>query len=252
MTGLDRTTAKAINFGKIYGAGVLKLAGMMGKSQSEAQAIVAQYDGKLPFVSKLSRIVQSMAERNGYTELYNDARRHWDQYEVPFIFAKGAGPCGIEEARLRVADPEHPWYRQQLRRANTYTALNALVQGSAAIHTKLWLLACWREGIVPMLQMHDALECSVSTAEQGEMVARLGCEAVSLEVPMRVDLKFGRTWGDAKHSWEELSDAPSNGATQHSETLAAPPAIELPPDPQPCSRKPAIRGDHADRSARLE
>ena len=182
-------------------------------------------------MSKLSRIVQSMAERNGYTELYNGARRHWDQYEVPFIFAKGAGPCGIEEARLRVADPEHPWYCQQLRRANTYTALNALVQGSAAIHTKKWLLACCREGIMPMLQMHDALECSVSTAEQGEMVARLGCEAVSLEVPMRVDLKFGRTWGDAKHSWEELSDAPRNGATQHSETLAAPPAIELPPDP---------------------
>ena len=64
--------------------------------------------------------------------------------------------------------------------------------------------ACWREGIVPLLQMHDALDCSVNSREQAEMVARLGCEAVQLEVPMRVDLKFGRNWGDAKHSWEEL------------------------------------------------
>ena len=48
--------------------------------------------------------------------------------------------------------------------------------------------ACWREGIVPLLQMHDALDCSVTTREQGELVARLGCEAVKLEVPMRVDL----------------------------------------------------------------
>ena len=108
--------------------------------------------------------------------------------------------------------------------------MNALIQGSAAIHTKLWLLACWREGIVPLLQMHDALESSVATREKGEIIARLGEEAVKLTVPMRVDLKFGRTWGDAKHSWEELSDASHNGAAQHSETLAAPP-IELPPDP---------------------
>ena len=85
--------------------------------------------------------------------------------------------------------------------------MNALIQGSAARHTKLWMRACWREGIVPLLQMHDALECSVATREQGELVARLGCEAVQLEVPMRVDLKFGRSWGDAKHTWEELTGA---------------------------------------------
>ena len=55
--------------------------------------------------------------------------------------------------------------------------------------------------------MHDGLELSVTSREQGERVARLGCEAVQLEVPMRVKLKFGKSWGDAKHSWEELSGA---------------------------------------------
>ena len=58
---------------------------------------------------------------------------------------------------------------------------------------------------MPLLQMHDCLDVSVSSREQGEMVAQLGCDAVSCEVPMRVDLKFGRGWGDASHSWEELT-----------------------------------------------
>ena len=74
------------------------------------------------------------------------------------IYAKGAGPCGIEEAQRRIADPEHPWFGRRPSLAKTYTALNAMIQGSAARHTKLWMRACYREGIVPLLQMHDALD----------------------------------------------------------------------------------------------
>ena len=171
---------------------------------------------------------------------------------MPRIFAKGAGPCEIEEARRRIADPEHPWYGQRLSRANTYTALNALIQGTAARHTKLWMRACWREGIMPLLQMHDCLDCSVSTREQAELVARLGCEAVSLEVPMRVDLKFGRSWGDASHSWEELTGdsapikpaptAPSTAPTAPTATIIPiKPAIVVPP--KPATRHSAQAGD---------
>src|SRR5262249_22964674 len=36
------------------------------------------------------------------------------------------------------------------------------------------------------------------------MVARLGEEVIKLEVPMKVDVNYGRTWGDAKHTWDEL------------------------------------------------
>ena len=92
-----------------------------------------------------------------------------------------------------------------MRRAADLYRANAQIQGDAARHTKLWMRACWREGIVPLLQMHDALELSVTTREQGELVARLGRDAVQLEVPMRVDLKFGKSWGDAKHEWNEIA-----------------------------------------------
>lgn len=121
--------------------------------------------------------------------------------------------------------------------------MNALIQGGAARHTKLWMRACWCEGIIPLLQMHDCLDCSVNSREQAELVARLGCEAVQLDVPMRVDLTYGRTWGDAKYTWEELHGAAApakptkvNGHTFEAAPIPAAP-IALPehiaPEPEP-------------------
>jgi DNA polymerase I-like protein with 3'-5' exonuclease and polymerase domains len=205
LTGLDRKLAKAVNFAKIYGAGKEKFAAMIGKPEAEARKIRARYDRELPFVDQLAKRCEYTVTRQGFIELHDGARRHWDSWEAPAVaWTKGMGACSREEAERRVADPNHPWYGRRLRRADTYTALNALIQGSAARQTKLWMRAVWREGIVPLLQMHDALECSVSSRKQAELVARLGEDAVQLAVPMRVDLKFGRSWGDAKHTWEEL------------------------------------------------
>ena len=141
MTALDRNSAKATNFAKIYGAGVKKMAEMIGKPVAEVAKIVTQYDARLPFVSRLAAIIQKEAARIGYTVLYDGARRHWNLWEVAGVFAKGAGPCGIEEADRRRQDPEHPWYGRRLSRANVYTALNAQIQGTAARHTKLWMRA---------------------------------------------------------------------------------------------------------------
>ena len=156
--------------------------------------------------------VNGRQPRQGYLQLYDGARRHSDDWEVPGIaWTKGAGPCPREEAERRIKDQTHPWFhRGPLRRAETHKAMNALIQGSAARHTKLWMRACWREGIVPLLQMHDCLDCSVSSPEQAERVAQLGREAVSLLVPIQVDVKFGRNWADAEHSWEELHGNASN------------------------------------------
>ena len=75
------------------------------------------------------------------------------------------------------------------------------------------MLACWREGVVPLLQMHDSLDCSVSSREVAEMVARLGEEVIKLDIPMKIDVNYGRTWGDAKHKWEALHRSPSGKNT---------------------------------------
>jgi putative DNA primase/helicase len=233
ITALLRKDAKNVNFAKIYGAGVKKFAEMISKPLSEAQAIYTQYDRQLPFVSRLAAATQIEANRLGYTLLYDGARRHWDRWSPKYLYVKGAGPCSHEEAKQRIRDPAHPWFDSRLGRSNIHTALNALIQGSAARHTKLWMRACWREGIVPLLQMHDGLECSVTTQAQGELIARLACEAVKLAVPMRADLKFGRTWGDAKHSWQELhnGEAPIKIA-------AEPIVVEAESEPAPVASIP--------------
>jgi DNA polymerase I-like protein with 3'-5' exonuclease and polymerase domains len=245
-TSLDRTSAKNTNFAKIYGAGVRKFAQMIGKPEREAREIYAKYDRELPFVGQLSKLCQGIAARQGYIELYDGARRHFELWEAPGVaWTKGAGPCSREEAERRLKDPSHPWYGHSwIRRAETHKAMNALIQGSAARHTKLWMRACWRDGIVPLLQMHDALDCSVSSPEQAELVAQLGRDAVSLVLPMQVGLKFGRNWGDAKHTWSDLHEAVPGDTRQKPGASVAPepsiakleaPAIP-PPPPRPTAK----------------
>ena len=215
MTGLPRQIAKSANFAKAYGAGVAKFAATIGKPEPEALAIYARYDGALPFVHALSVSCQQQVGRQGFLQLYDGARRHFDEWAPRFI-AWGFGtaaPCAIEEARRRVRDSSHPWFGEQLQRVGAYAAMNAMIQGDAARHTKLWMLACWREGIVPLLQMHDGLELSVAPPEQAERVAQLGRDAVSLQVPMQVEVKFGRHWADAKHCWAEMPEAEPIGPT---------------------------------------
>jgi RecA-family ATPase len=183
---------------------VRKFAAMIGLAENEAREIYDRYDRTLPFVRQLSKRCEYTATSRGYLELYDGARRRWDDW-VAWVNWKGTGPCSREEAERRINDPSHPWYRKgPPHRIETHKAMNALIQGSAARHTKLWMRACWREGIVPLLQMHDCLDLSVSSPEQAERVAQLGREAVTLEVPIQVDLKFGKTWGDAVHTWDEL------------------------------------------------
>jgi DNA polymerase I-like protein with 3'-5' exonuclease and polymerase domains len=250
MTGRDRQISKATNFAKAFGAGVRLFAQMIGKPVSEAEAIYDQYDRELPFVSQLSALCVHAAKRDGYLTLYDGARRHWSQWAPGGTWKKGLGPCPRDEALNRVNDPKHPWHRKTLWRTDTHKATNALIQGSAARHTKRWMRDCWREGFVPLLQMHDALDLSVNSPEQAKRLAQLGCEAVQLEVPMLVDIGYGRSWGDAKHTWEDLHPGTRKAATSvHGFTPSAAPAhingtqpalsaaqstIEAPPAIQDC------------------
>ena len=122
-------------------------------------------------------------------------RRRWD---------KGAGPCPREEAERRITDPEHPWYgRRSAARRDPQGDERADPGFGGAPHQAVdaGLLARGHRAAAADAR---CLDCSVSSPEQAERVAQLGCEAVELEVPMRVDLKFGRNWGDAKHTWAEL------------------------------------------------
>ena len=143
MTALDRDLAKAVNFAKIYGAGPKKFAEMIGKPLSEARAIIAQYDSRLPFVARLSRICQDEAVERGYTVLYDGARRHWDRYEAAYVLCQGRRPVLLRRGR---AAPARSRASLVLPNATARTAptppSTRKFKATAARHTKLWMRAC--------------------------------------------------------------------------------------------------------------
>lgn len=208
-TGLDRKPAKDTNFAKAFGAGVGKFALMTGKSEDEARAIMEQYDREMPFVKGLSDYTRKIADRRGYIRLLDGARSRFDLFEPGWDY-KGQyhPPVPHAEARARVASEGHDWYEQKLRRAYTHKAMNRLIQGSAARQTKMAMRACYREGFVPLLQMHDEMDFSLTRKADGEMLAGLMKDVCPLRVPMKVDAEYGRSWGDATHSWAEIEETP--------------------------------------------
>jgi DNA polymerase I-like protein with 3'-5' exonuclease and polymerase domains len=235
ITGLDRDSAKATNFAKVYGAGVPKFASMIGRPVDEAGGIYAQYDRELPFVSRLADVCQKTAERRGHVTLVDGARSHFTLWEVTWLeksewgrgIAEGwpLGPCSLAEAERRAAGESprsdrappgsrHPWSGCRIRRADSRKAMNRKIQGSGARQLKLGMVGIHDAGHGGrcLLQMHDELCFSLPRGADGrrigEQIRGIMVDAVRLSIPMRADAEFGRDWGRARKT-ERLV----NGAT---------------------------------------
>ena len=78
----------------------------------------------------------------------------------------------------------------------TYKSLNKLIQGSAADMTKKAMLELYKEGVVAHIQIHDELDLSVESEKHANKVIEIMENAVSLEVPNKVDYESGKNWGD--------------------------------------------------------
>jgi DNA polymerase I-like protein with 3'-5' exonuclease and polymerase domains len=85
-----------------------------------------------------------------------------------------------------------------IKRAYTYKALNKLIQGSAADMTKKAMIELYKEGIIPHIQVHDELDISVESPEHAAKIVEIMENAVSLEVPNKVDYESGSNWGTIK------------------------------------------------------
>jgi DNA polymerase-1 len=83
-----------------------------------------------------------------------------------------------------------------IRRAYTYKSLNKLIQGSAADMTKKAMLDLYKEKIVAHIQIHDELCVSVEGENHAKKIVEVMENAVTLEVPNKVDYEKGKTWGD--------------------------------------------------------
>ena len=85
-----------------------------------------------------------------------------------------------------------------IKRAFTYKALNKLIQGSAADMTKKSMVALYKNGIIPHIQIHDEVDISVESDKKAEQIVQIMEEAVVLQVPNKVDYESGKKWGDIK------------------------------------------------------
>ena len=186
MAKIPRSQAKTINLGLFYGMGKAKLQAELGVSKDKAAELFDQYHAKVPFVKQLMNAASNRAQERGQirTLLGRLCRFHlWE----PNMF--GMHKAMLHEDALREHGPG-------IRRAYTYKALNKLIQGSAADMTKKAMLELYKEGILAHIQIHDELDLSVESDAQAKKIIEIMENAVSLEVPNKVDYETGKTWGD--------------------------------------------------------
>ena len=136
----------------------------------------------------LSEAVSRRADDSGKIRTIGGRLCHFDMWEPHGFGIKKALP---HAEALREHGPG-------IKRAFTYKALNKLIQGSAADMTKKSMLALYKEGVIPHVQIHDELDISVSRPEESERIIRIMEEAVQLQVPNKVDYEKGESWGDIK------------------------------------------------------
>ena len=188
MAEIPRSQAKTINLGLFYGMGKNKLQAELGVSKDKAEDLFRQYHNKVPFVKQLMDNVMQRAQDRGRirTLLGRLCRFHlWEPNQF-----------GIHKALPHdTALTEHG---PGIKRAYTYKALNKLIQGSAADMTKKAMLELYKEGIIPHIQVHDELDISVKSKKHAEKIINIMEDAVSLEIPNKVDYESGANWGIIK------------------------------------------------------
>jgi DNA polymerase I-like protein with 3'-5' exonuclease and polymerase domains len=186
MAQIPRSQAKTINLGLFYGMGKTKLQAELGVSKEKAAELFEQYHAKVPFVKQLINAASNRAQERGQirTLLGRLCRFHlWE----PNMF--GMHKALPHEEALQEHGPG-------IKRAMTYKALNKLIQGSAADMTKKAMVDLYKEGIIAHIQIHDELDLSVESPEQAKKIIDIMENAVTLEVPNKVDYESGKNWGD--------------------------------------------------------
>jgi DNA polymerase-1 len=175
----QRRSAKAINFGLIYGMSAFGLANQLNISRGEAAEYVDRYFEKYPGVRKYMDQTQALADEKGYVETLFGRRLY-----LPDIHA-GNG---------------------MLRKAAQRTAINAPMQGTAAdiikramIDIDNWL-AMGELDARMLLQVHDELVFEVSEKDLDQLTQGVKfrmTSAAALDVPLVVDVGVGDNWDEA-------------------------------------------------------
>jgi DNA polymerase-1 len=175
----QRRSAKAINFGLIYGMSAFGLAKQLHIGRHDAQQYIDTYFARYPGVKDYMDRTREQAAEKGYVETLFGRRLH-----LPEINASNG----------------------MRRQAAERTAINAPMQGTAADIIKKAMvavdnyLASSDINARMIMQVHDELVFEVDEAQVDELSARISelmSEAANLDVPLLVDVGVGDNWNEA-------------------------------------------------------
>ena len=188
MADIDRKVAKTINLGMMYGMGKGKLSSQLGLDMDDAQEVFKKYHETVPFVKVLTEGTQRRAGDKGFIRTLLGRKCRFDLWE-PATY-------GIHKPLPKEqAEAEHGGINR-IRRAFTYRALNRMIQGSAADQTKKAMIDIFKEGITPLIQVHDELDISVYSEDQKKKVIEIMENTIPLRVPSKIDCEMGPSWGE--------------------------------------------------------
>ncbi|TQV70734.1 DNA polymerase I [Exilibacterium tricleocarpae] len=179
VTAEQRRSAKAINFGLIYGMSAFGLGRQLHLGRKQAQEYIDRYFERYPGVQAYMDNIRAAAASDGFVETLMGRRLH-----LPEINARNG----------------------MRRQAAERTAINAPMQGTAADIIKTAMIAVdqWLEGGAAdarmIMQVHDELVLEVAEAEV-EAVCEAVCsrmaQAASLDIPLVVEAGIGDNWDQA-------------------------------------------------------
>jgi DNA polymerase-1 len=180
LTSGDRSIAKMINFGIVYGISAFGLSENLEIPREQAQEYIDAYLARFPRVQDFIQRTIEQAKRVGYATSLLGRRR---------------------------PTPEIRASNRQTRSLGERLAVNFVMQGSNADIIKKAMIAIHRRlrdegrGARLVLQVHDELLLEVPEAEIGpvrELVREEMCSAYPLDPPLAVDIGVGDDWSDAK------------------------------------------------------
>ncbi|MGB6976078.1 MAG: DNA polymerase I [Gammaproteobacteria bacterium] len=179
VTSDQRRSAKAINFGLIYGMSAFGLAQQLGISREVAQQYIDLYFSRYPHVKEYMDSIRFIAHQQGYVET---------------LFGR------------RLYIPDINTSNMQRRRAAERAAINAPMQGTAADIIKIAMarLDEWIQStkldVKMILQVHDELVFEVADKDVKEAISHIRdgmVNAVKLITPILVDIGAGDNWDEA-------------------------------------------------------
>ena len=179
VTANQRRSAKAINFGLIYGMSAFGLSKQLQITRAEAQNYIEQYFDRYPQVKHYMDETKQSAKKMGYVET---------------VFGR----------RLYLADIESSNY--QRRQYAERSAINAPMQGTAADLIKMAMILLHQKikeesfEAKIIMQVHDELVIEVNenqSDELSEITTSVMSEISKLDVDLKVDADIGNNWDEA-------------------------------------------------------